>query len=53
VSRIEAVGAVADRPWQTPAMPRRFSQVDVTQDPDSTIWVDGGTVTCIRGDVDM
>jgi PhzF family phenazine biosynthesis protein len=29
VSRIEAVGAVVDRAWQTPPMLRRFSQVDV------------------------
>jgi PhzF family phenazine biosynthesis protein len=29
VSRIEAVGAVVGRPWQTPPVLRRFSQVDV------------------------
>jgi PhzF family phenazine biosynthesis protein len=31
----------------------RAGRVHVTQDPDGTIWVGGGTVTCIRGDVDI
>jgi len=31
----------------------RAGRVHVTQDPDGTIWVGGGTVTCIRGQVDI
>ena len=31
----------------------RAGRVQVTQDPDGTIWVGGGTVTCIRGEVDV
>ena len=29
----------------------RAGRVHITQDPDGTIWVGGGTVTCITGDV--
>jgi PhzF family phenazine biosynthesis protein len=31
----------------------RAGRVHVTQDPDGTIWVGGGTVTCISGDVEL
>jgi PhzF family phenazine biosynthesis protein len=31
----------------------RSGRVHVTQDPDGTIWVGGGTVTCISGDVEL
>ncbi len=31
----------------------RSGQVHITQDGDGTIWVGGGTVTCIRGDVEL
>ncbi len=29
----------------------RAGRVQISQDPDGTIWVGGGTVTCIRGEV--
>jgi len=31
----------------------RSGRVHITQDGDGTIWVGGGTVTCIRGDVEL
>ena len=31
----------------------RAGRVHVTQDPDGTIWVGGGTITCIRGEIDI
>jgi PhzF family phenazine biosynthesis protein len=31
----------------------RAGRVQVTQDPDGTIWIGGGTITCIRGDVEI
>ena len=31
----------------------RSGRVRITQDPDGTIWVGGGTVTCIDGHVDL
>jgi PhzF family phenazine biosynthesis protein len=31
----------------------RAGRVHVSQDPDGTIWVGGGTVTCINGQVDL
>ena len=31
----------------------RSGRVHITQDPDGTVWVGGGTVTCIRGEVDL
>jgi PhzF family phenazine biosynthesis protein len=31
----------------------RAGRVHVAQDPDGTIWVGGGTVTCISGDVEL
>jgi predicted PhzF superfamily epimerase YddE/YHI9 len=31
----------------------RSGHVHVTQDPDGSIWVGGGTVTCISGEVDL
>jgi predicted PhzF superfamily epimerase YddE/YHI9 len=31
----------------------RAGRVHVAQDPDGTIWVGGGTITCIRGEVDI
>jgi PhzF family phenazine biosynthesis protein len=31
----------------------RAGRVHITQDPDGTIWTGGGTITCIRGDIDM
>ena len=31
----------------------RTGRVHITQDPDGTVWVGGGTVTCIRGEVDL
>ncbi len=31
----------------------RAGRVHITQDPDGTIWVGGGTVTCISGHVDL
>jgi PhzF family phenazine biosynthesis protein len=31
----------------------RSGRVHVTQDPDGSIWVGGGTVTCISGNVDL
>ena len=31
----------------------RAGRVQITQDPAGTIWVGGGTVTCIRGEVDI
>jgi PhzF family phenazine biosynthesis protein len=31
----------------------RAGRVHVTQDADGAVWVGGGTVTCVRGDVDL
>ena len=31
----------------------RAGRVHVTQDPDGAVWVGGGTVTCVRGDVEL
>ena len=31
----------------------RAGRVHVAQDADGTIWVGGGTITCIRGEVDI
>ena len=31
----------------------RSGRVHVSQDPDGTIWVGGGTVTCVAGEVDL
>jgi PhzF family phenazine biosynthesis protein len=31
----------------------RAGRVDISQDPDGTIWVGGGTVTCVRGQVEL
>lgn len=31
----------------------RSGRVHISQDPDGTIWVGGGTVTCIGGEVDL
>jgi PhzF family phenazine biosynthesis protein len=31
----------------------RSGRVHVAQDPDGTIWVGGGTVTCVSGDVEL
>ena len=31
----------------------RAGRVHITQEPDGTIWIGGGTITCIRGDVDI
>jgi PhzF family phenazine biosynthesis protein len=31
----------------------RAGRVDVSQDADGTIWVGGGTVTCVRGQVEL
>jgi predicted PhzF superfamily epimerase YddE/YHI9 len=31
----------------------RSGRVYVTQEGDGTIWVGGGTITCIRGDVEL
>jgi PhzF family phenazine biosynthesis protein len=31
----------------------RSGRVHITQDGDGTIWVGGGTITCIRGDVEL
>ena len=31
----------------------RAGRVHVTQDADGTIWVGGGTVTCIAGEVEL
>jgi len=31
----------------------RAGRVHISQDPDGTIWVGGGTVTCIDGEVDL
>jgi PhzF family phenazine biosynthesis protein len=31
----------------------RSGRVHVSNDPDGTIWVGGGTVTCVRGQVDL
>ena len=32
---------------------RARGQVHVTQDGDGTIWVGGGTVTCVAGEVEL
>ncbi len=31
----------------------RAGRVHITQDPDHTIWIGGGTVTCITGSVEL
>ena len=31
----------------------RAGRVHVTQDPDGAVWVGGGTVSCVRGQVDL
>jgi predicted PhzF superfamily epimerase YddE/YHI9 len=31
----------------------RSGRVHITQDPDGTVWVGGGTVTCISGQVEL
>jgi PhzF family phenazine biosynthesis protein len=31
----------------------RAGRVHVTQDPDGAVWVGGGTVTCVRGEVEL
>ena len=31
----------------------RTGRVHVTQDADGTIWVAGGTVTCVRGSINL
>ena len=31
----------------------RSGRVHVSQDPDGTIWVGGGTITCVSGEVDL
>jgi PhzF family phenazine biosynthesis protein len=31
----------------------RAGRVHVSQDPDGTVWVGGGTVTCVAGEVDL
>ena len=31
----------------------RAGRVHVVQDPDEAVWVGGGTVTCLRGQVDL
>jgi PhzF family phenazine biosynthesis protein len=31
----------------------RSGRVHVTRDPDGTVWVGGGTVTCITGDIEL
>jgi predicted PhzF superfamily epimerase YddE/YHI9 len=31
----------------------REGRVHISADPDSTIWVGGGTITCISGQVDL
>ena len=31
----------------------RAGRVHVSSDPDGTIWVGGGTVTCVRGQVEL
>jgi predicted PhzF superfamily epimerase YddE/YHI9 len=37
---------------QGTALDRR-GRVHLSRDADGTIWVGGGTVTCVRGDVDL
>jgi predicted PhzF superfamily epimerase YddE/YHI9 len=31
----------------------RSGRVHVSTDPDGTVWVGGGTVTCVRGQVEL
>ena len=31
----------------------RMGRVEVTRDPDGTIWVGGATVTCVEGEVEL
>lgn len=32
---------------------RREGRVHISQDPDGTVWVGGGTVTCVEGEVEL
>jgi predicted PhzF superfamily epimerase YddE/YHI9 len=31
----------------------RSGRVHISQDPDGQLWVGGGTITCIRGEVEL
>ena len=51
--------AVAHRPRHRPYVVSqgtalgRSGRVHITRDPDGKIWVGGGTITCVTGDVDL